>query len=148
MNSEITEVDSQIDLKSGGLTQINRVFSFKDYDTSFEPKYPLMCVQDSSSQKLHVQSQSRFPSEIKKDCLFLGNMTNILNKDYFQLTMLKISTIFYMSGEPFPDIDKHFKCVHKPIVEKQKPLIDFDELSEEVQGLMKEGPVLLMCVSG
>ena len=75
-------------------------------------------------------------------------MTNILNKDYFQLTMLKIKSIFYMSTEPFPDIDKHFTCIHKPIIEKQKPLIDFDELSEEVQALMKEGPVLLMCVSG
>ena len=62
--------------------------------------------------------------------------------------MLNIKTIFYMSGEPFPDIDKYFNCIHKPLVEKQKPLIDFDELSEEVQKLMKEGPVLLMCVSG
>ena len=105
-------------MKSGGLNQIHRAFAFKDYDTTFEPKYPLMCVQESSSQKLHVQSQSRFPSEIKKDSLYLGNMTNILNKDYFQLTMLKIKTIFYMSTEPFPDIDQHFKCIHKPIIEK------------------------------
>ena len=54
VNAEILAVDEQIDMKSGGLIQIHRVFSFKDYDTTFEPKYPLMCVQESSSQKHHV----------------------------------------------------------------------------------------------
>ena len=54
VNAEILAVDEQIDMKSGGLIQIHRVFAFKDYDTIFEPKYPLMCVQESSSQKHHV----------------------------------------------------------------------------------------------
>lgn len=55
---------------------------------------------------------SRFPSELKKDKLFLGNMTNILSKDYKQLKMLNIKTIFYLSPEVFPDLDGHFRTVH------------------------------------
>ena len=57
-------------------------------------------------------------------------MTNIMNADYYQLTMLKIKTIFYMAPEPFPDIDKHFNCVFIQMKEQDKPLIDLDVLSE------------------
>lgn len=46
--------------------------------------------------------------------------------------MLKIKTIFYMAPEPFPDIDKHFNCVHIEMKEQDRPLIDFDPLSEQV----------------
>ena len=59
-------------------------------------------------------------------------MTTILNRDYFQLTMLKIKTIFYLAPEKFPDIDKHFNCVHIRMKEKEKPLIDFDGISAMV----------------
>ena len=89
-----------------------------------------MCIQDASSEKAHIRSQSRFPSEIKKDLLFLGNMSNILSNDYFQLTMLKIKTIFYMAPEKFPKLDEHFNCVHLEMKEQEKPLIDLDALSE------------------
>ena len=64
------------------MLSLHKAFYFKDYDV-FEEKYPLMCVQDDSSQKHHIRSQSRYPSEIKKDALFVGNMTNIMNRDYF-----------------------------------------------------------------
>jgi len=64
-----------------------------------------------------VLALSRFPSEIKKDLVFLGNMTNILSKDYAQLKMLGIKTLLYFSPEPFTDIDKHFECHHVPLKE-------------------------------
>jgi len=41
--------------------------------------------------------------------------------------------------------------VHIPINEIEKPQIEFDSLSQQVQGLMNSaetGPVLLLCVSG
>ena len=116
--------------KSGKLLALHKAFFIKEYDTIFEGKYPLLCVQDASSEKQHVRAQSRFPTEIKKDLLYLGNMMNIMNKDYFQLTMLKIKTIFYFAPEPFPDIDNHFNCVHIQMKEQDRPLIDFDPVSE------------------
>ena len=57
-------------------------------------------------------------------------MTNILNRDYFQLRMLNIKTIFYMTKGPFGDIDQHFNCVHIQLDEMEKPEIDFDVLSQ------------------
>ena len=65
--------------------------------------------------------------------VFLGNMTNILSKDYAQLKMLGIRTLFYFSPEPFPDIDAHFdQCIHVPMKEKERPLIDFDAHSTQL----------------
>jgi len=52
-----------------------------------------------------VRSHSRFPSELKTGKLFVGNMTNLMNRDYFQLRMLNIKTIFYLAKGPFEDID-------------------------------------------
>ena len=65
--------------------------------------------------------------------------------------MLKVKTIFYFAPEQFPGLDKHFNCVHIPLKEPEKPLLDLDDLSAQVQQLMKNpetGPVFLMCVSG
>ena len=79
-----------------------------------------------------VRALSRFPSEIKTDQLYLGNMTNVLNKDYFQLTMLGIKTIVYLTTGPFEGLDKHFSCVHIQMNELEKPEIDFDGMSQMV----------------
>ena len=52
----------------------------------FKVKYPLVCVSkddEQGNEKAIVRASSRFPSEIKKDKLYLANMTNVLNKDYF-----------------------------------------------------------------
>ena len=87
---------------------IHKALSMKDFETGFLTKYPLLCLpgDTSSIQELRqVRASSRFPSEIKKDQLFLGNMTNLLNRDYFQLRMLNIKTIFYLAQGPFTDID-------------------------------------------
>jgi hypothetical protein len=65
--------------------------------------------------------------------------------------MLGIKTLLYFSPETFPDIDKHFECHHIPLKEKDRPLIDFDPLSTQVQELIKDknkSPVMIFCVSG
>ena len=66
-------------------------------------------------EKQAIISQSRFPSEIKKDQLFIGNLTNVLNIDYVQLKMFKVKTIFHLSPERFPGLEKEFECVHFPV---------------------------------
>ena len=90
------------------MTSIHKAFSMKDFDSDFKTKYPLLCLPSDAARRTElreVRAASRFPSEIKKDMLYLGNMTNILNRDYFQLTMLGVKTVFYLAQGPFTDID-------------------------------------------
>ena len=47
--------------------------------------------------------------------------------------MLKVKTIFYFAPEQFPGLDKHFNCVHIPLKEPEKPLLDLDDLLVLVQ---------------
>lgn len=100
---------------------------------SFAAKYPLMCIPSGQVDQLkEVRALSRFPSELKENKLYLGNMTNILNKDYFQLTMLNIKTIVALSKGPFEEIGAHFNYVHIACNEMDKPDMDLDYLSNEV----------------
>ena len=65
--------------------------------------------------------------------------------------MLGIRTLYYFSPEVFPDIDSHFNCIHVPLKEKERPLIDFDAHSTQIQALAKDKesqPVMIFCVSG
>ena len=65
---------------------LSSAFILKEYDTVFKQKYPLVCLSSASElsdEKCQVRASSRFPSELKKDKLYLANMTNVLNKDYF-----------------------------------------------------------------
>ena len=93
----------------------------------------MVCVSkddEQGNEKATVRASSRFPSEIKKDKLYLANMTNVLNKDYFQLTMLNINTVLYLTPNKFQGLDEYFNCVHIPIDEVKRPDIDFDMLSD------------------
>lgn len=60
---------------------LNKAFYLTNF-AKFMQKYPLVCLTPSSDQKNEVLAMSRFPSEIKQDKIFLGNMINILSKDY------------------------------------------------------------------
>ena len=82
----LKEADEQVQLSTSQLTSIHKAFSIKDFDSAFKTKYPLVCLPSDAARLTElkeVRAASRFPSEIKKDSLFLGNMTNILNRDYF-----------------------------------------------------------------
>ena len=134
ISEALPSINQRVVASSGKMNEIHKCFSMKEY-AEFLEKYPLLCLpgdETQTSELRKVRASSRFPSEIKKDSLFLGNMTNLLNRDYFQLTMLKIKTIFYLAKGPFADIDQHFNCVHIPVDEMEKPQIEFDELSEQV----------------
>lgn len=74
-------------------------------------------------------SESRFPAELKKDLLYLGNMTNVMQIDHAQLNLLKIKHVFYLSPKQFEDVDRDFKTTWIELQEHDKPLIDFDALS-------------------
>ena len=63
--------------------RLSEVFFLKDYSSKFEIKYPLICVPDPCENiKQAVCSLSRFPSELKENLLYLGNLTNVMNKDF------------------------------------------------------------------
>ena len=151
ITSKLAEVNERLVSSSANSIQLHKAFTLKDFD-GLAAKYPLVCLPEGQVTTLReVRALSRFPSELKTDKLFVGNMTNLMNRDYFQLTMLKIKTIFYMSKGPFEDIDQHFNCIHVPCNEIEKPLLDFEMLSQKVQSLMNDpqtSPVLVLCCSG
>ena len=92
------------------------MFYLKDYEEQFLKKYPLLCVPNPCiSQSQAVISQSRFPSELKKDQLFIGNLTNVLSKDYIQLKMLGIKTVIHLTPQKFDSLEKEFECIHYEI---------------------------------
>ena len=75
-----------------------------------------MCIPNPCmSEAQAVISQSRFPSELKKGQLFLGNLTNVLSKDYIQLKMLGIKTVIHLTPQKFETLDKDFECIHYEI---------------------------------
>ena len=152
IKADIKDINDSVVQASAQQVTLTNAFILKEYDTVFKEKYPLLCLSthdENTDQKKSVRACSRFPSEIKKDKLYLANMTNLMNKDYFQLTMLNIKTVFYMTPDKFKGLDEHFECVHIPIDEVKKPDIDFDMLSDQIQSLIdKQGPVLLLCLTG
>lgn len=106
--ADLDEIREGAENSTQAQTTLHKAFYFKDFDSEFKPKYPLVCLPtdlSKISEKRKVNAFSRFPSEMKKDFLYLGNMTNILNRDYFQLKMLNIKTIFYLAPKPFGEID-------------------------------------------
>ena len=64
-----------------------------------------MCIPQKTERE-SLLSESRFPSELKKDLLYLGNMINVLQHDYIHLRLLGIEHVFYFSAQPFRDLDK------------------------------------------
>lgn len=65
-----------------GKDRLSKAFYLKEYG-EFERKYPLLCVPAPLESELQgALSLSRFPSEVRKDSVFIGNLTNVLAKDY------------------------------------------------------------------
>ena len=56
IKEELDSINTQISEKSGKLVSLHKAFFLKEFDTIFEGKYPLLCVQENSSEKRHVQS--------------------------------------------------------------------------------------------
>lgn len=45
----------------------------------------------------------------------MGNLTNVLSKDYVQLKMLGIKTVIHLTPQKFESLEKEFNCVHYEI---------------------------------
>lgn len=56
-------------------------------------------------------------------------MTNVMQVDHAQLKLLNIKHVFYLSPQPFEDVDKTFKTTWIEVQEQNKPIIDFDAIS-------------------
>lgn len=72
-------------------------------------------------------AESRFPSELKKDSLYIGNFMNVLTD--VQLNLLGIRQIMYLTPKRFEDLDKNFVTEWFEMKEQDKPIIDFDSIS-------------------
>jgi len=104
INKDIESI-SENAIKIGG-EPLNKVFFIKDY-AQFQKKYSLLCIPSGQvSDRDQVCALSRFPTEIKKDYLYVGNITNALEKDNRQLRMLNVKSIVYLSSDRFDDLDK------------------------------------------
>ena len=102
--------------------RISKVFFLKEF-TAFKKKYPLICIPHPCVNDLQaVTSMSRFPSEMKKDMIYMGNLTNVLSKDYVQLKMLGIKTIVHFTPQKFDSLEKDFNCIHYEVKTFNKEL--------------------------
>ena len=100
-----------------------------------------MCVPNPCvSEAQAVISQSRFPSELKKDQLFLGNLTNVLSKDYIQLKMLGIKTVIHLTPQKFESLEKEFLCVHYQIevFSKELEVLDLQPMVDQIKEIMDD----------
>ena len=117
-----------------------KAFYLKEYG-EFERKYPLLCVPSPLTSEVQgALSLARYPSELRKDSVFIGNLTNVLSKDYKQLKMLNIKTIIHMTPNKFDDLEKHFDCIHyeaRHFDKDLESLLDLNEILTELQQLIE-----------
>lgn len=80
----------------------------------------------------------------------MGNMMNVLDKNNNQLKWLGIKTIIYLSPNKFEHLESNqeFTCHYFEMKEHEKPLIDFDIISQLVLEEIKKAPVFVFDVSG
>ena len=129
-----------------GKIKLSKVFILKKFD-EFKATYPLVCVPKVIKEEYQrALALSRFPSEVMKD-VFVGNLTNILNKDYAQLKMLNIKNIVSITPSK-PEIQEfnvvHFEAQH--FNKDLESLLDLGEIIEEIKDL--EGETLILCING
>ena len=83
----------------------------------------------------------------------MGNMTNVLDKDSFQIRTLGIKTIVYLSPQRFEHIDnmEGITSYFHQVKESEKPLIEIDQIVEQILidiGTSAKRPVLIFDISG
>ena len=80
LNAQLPALNEELLLKVYQV-RLSKAYFTKDF-TEFRTKYPYLCVNGTSSQKEMVRAEARYPSEIKQGSLFIGNLMNVLNKNY------------------------------------------------------------------
>ena len=123
----------------------------KDGFKDFEEKYPFLWINDDSSDDDIKRAQSRYPSEIVADKLFLGNFINSLNETHFEnLNIKKIIGMTPNKAEKMEESGKISKYIHLEINEMLKPQLDFEEIITLVNEVIDDGPgaVLIYWLQG
>jgi len=108
INSDLDQFTKEMGKLDPSGHQIAKVMYLKNFDTTFYSKYPLVCINHESPEPKQILAQTRFPSEIKRDNLFIGNAINVM-KQYTQLWMLGIKSVVYFSPKQFEDVHKNGK---------------------------------------
>ena len=148
LNTELPELNEVFLVKALD-DRIHKAYFHKDY-SEIEKTYPFLCVGKGSSEKDYVRAEARYPSEIKKGSLFMGNMINVLDRDGSQLAYLGIKTVVYFGPKKFEHLEANtgLTCHHVEANEVEKPDIDMDVLSQLVITEMKKAPVFVFDISG
>lgn len=114
--------------------RLSKVFYLKEF-SAFQKKYPLLCLPHPCSSELQaITSMSRFPCELKKDMIYLGNLTNVLSRDFVQLKMLGIKTVVHFTPEKFESLEKEFNCIHYEvkIFNKELETLPIHTITEQI----------------
>ena len=101
--------------------RLSRVFHLKEY-SAFKNKYGLMCIPSNPMKLQAIISMSRFPSEIKKDQIYIGNLTNVMSHDFMQLKMLGIKSVVCFTPDKFESLEKDFNVIHYEVKHFSKEL--------------------------
>lgn len=69
----------------------------------------------------------------------MGNLTNVLSKDYIQLKMLGIKTVIHLTPQKFESLDKEFECIHYEIkvFSKELEVLDLTPMIEQIKEVME-----------
>ena len=78
INSDLDEFAKAMAQVDPSGQQIAKAMYVKDFESAFEKKYPLLCINSKMSERELILAQTRFPSEIKRDALFVGNAINVI----------------------------------------------------------------------
>lgn len=151
VTAEASENIDEIKPLLKGAQAFHKVMQLKDGFKDFETKYPFLCVNDDSTDDDVKRAQSRYPSEIVADKLFLGNFINSLNETHFEnLNIKKIIGLTPLKAEKMEESGKISKYVHLQIDEQSKPQLDFEAIIALVDELINEGPgaVLIYWLQG
>ena len=134
-----------------GAQAFHKVMQLKDGFKDFEEKYRFLWVNDDSSDDDVKRAQSRYPSEIVADKLFLGNFINSLNEEHFvNLNIKKIIGLTPNKAEKMEESGKITKYVHLEMNELNKPQLDFEAIIALINETLDEGPgaVLIYWLQG
>ncbi|CAI2375553.1 unnamed protein product [Moneuplotes crassus] len=129
----------------------HKIMKLKNGFADFHEKYPFLCLNSESTEEEVKKAESRYPSEIIPNKLFLGNFINSLNEEHFKnLNITKLIGMTPNEAENMEESKCISKYIHLKMDELVKPDLDFEELQTLVTTTIDdgEGAVLIYCLQG
>ena len=78
IRTELPDIDEVLSKAFG--ERIGKAYFFKDFEL-YKSKYWFTCLgNENKGMKAEARALQRYPSEVKDDALFIGNMTNVWDK--------------------------------------------------------------------